>query len=194
MGQTISNISQTPPLRVSKEHYDNLLHKYQNVNKKLQIFEKTNQELKAVIGEKDNTILTLQRDYDMIKCDLEFKKTENISLVKENTYNNNKLNLAQNHYDELKKEFDIASNALSDKDDIIYKNNSIVEDYNADIDKLNKDLFSYQNDDKQLDLEIISLKEKNAELRKRAISTQEELTKFKQQFTLINNIVDKVID
>jgi len=194
MGQTISNISHPPTMTVSKEHYDNLLHKFQNMDKKLQIFEKTNQELKAVIGEKDNTINTLQRDYDMIKGDLEYKDTENISLEKENTYNINKLNLAQNRYDKLKKEFDIASNALADKDDIIYKNNTIIEDCNDKIEEFNKKLSSYQNEDKQQDLEINSLKEKNAELRKQAISTQEELNKFKQQFTLINNIVDEVID
>ena len=62
------------------------------------------------------------------------------------------------------------------------------------ISKLKDQISTQKNSDKQQDLEISELKEKNQQLRKQAISSQEELTKLKQNFSLINNIVDKVID
>lgn len=194
MGQTISNIARAPTMTVSKEHYDNLLHKYQSQEENFKIYEASNKKLKNIIGERDAVIETQKRKLESHSYNLEVETEAKENLIKENKFVNNKINLGQKYYDDLKKEFDIASNALSDKDEIIYKNNSTIEEHEESIKKLNQELLSYKNDDKQQDLEITSLKEKNAELRKQAISTQEELNKFRQQFTLINNIVDKVID
>jgi len=194
MGQTISGINRPPTMSVSKEHYDNLLHKYQRQEDNLKIFEKSNIDLKNIIGERNNTIKTLKREIETNTCELQLKDAENKDLKEEKKSSNNKINLGQKCYDDLKKEFDIASNALADKDDVIYKKNCTIEEYDKNIKTLNRELSIYKKEDKQQDLEITSLKDKNSELRKQAIATQEELSKIKQQFTLINNIVDEVID
>ena len=194
MGQIISGINRTPTMSVSKEHYDNLLHKYQTQEDNLKIFEKSNIDLKNIIGERNNTIKTLKREIETNSCELQLKDVENKDLKEEKISSNNKINLGQKCYDDLKKEFDIASNALADKDDIIYKKDCTIEEYDKNIKTLNRELSIYKKEDKQQDLEITSLKDKNSELRKQAIATQEELSKIKQQFTLINNIVDEVID
>ena len=194
MGQIISGINRTPTMSVSKEHYDNLLHKFQTQEDNLKIYEKSNLDLKNIIGERDTTIKTLKRKIETNTCELQLKETENKDLKKESKFNNNKINLGQKHYDDLKIEFDIASNALADKDDLIYKKDCTIEEYDKNIKILSQELSTYKKEDKEQDLEITSLKEKNSELRKQAIATQEELNKIKQQFTLINNIVDEVID
>tara|TARA_Y100000768_G_C23613344_1_gene511555 strand:- start:13 stop:579 length:567 start_codon:yes stop_codon:yes gene_type:complete len=188
MGQTASNLVQTSHLNtISKVNYDNL-------NKNFLIIEKTNKELKIIINEKENKCIALKSKLESSELLTKSKNIELLNLGKENKINKNKYILAENHYTELKKKFDILNINNTENEETIKSNDKIIKEKDAEIKKLKKQLSSIKQEDDKQDLEIQTLKQKNQELRKQAIASEQELTKLKQNFSMINNIVDKVID
>jgi len=185
MGLGISNLVQAS--RQNTVSNDNLYQK--NV-----IIEETNKELRVEINEIETICNTLKNQLEMSECAIKTRRGELITLDKENKLNINKYVLAQNHYDDLKKEFDILNVNNSDDGDTIKELNESLEKKENKIKVLEDQISCMKGGDNKLDLEIVKLKEKNQELRKKSITSQQELTKLKQNLSMINNIVDKVMD
>ena len=182
MGQSLSNSNSAS---VSRVEYDSIVDRCLGM-------EQLNKELKVVVSERDVEIKQISSRIEAYKNEVHEKNIYMLDFEKQAKYNANRYSLAENHVDTLVNEKNELLVKLSEQDEKIKEIFVDNEQLNSLVKHLQKSLDDTKTNDYLQEAEIEKLQNKNLQLRSQANKLQEELSLYKKNLSLINNLVDQV--